>query len=224
MMGYPKIYNQYYGYCHTISLFNDDGSVDSEYVYVGVTGRNWLQRMNEHFNAIKTGSNKLFHRAWREFIGKKNVLLTSELVVGDHTYEQIMSWEEDVVDRYMEAGVSLNMIPGGFKGMKFLHKHRLLDSDRASLKERDRAVFEYQKQHPRAGIPNLLISELWKDDNYAEKIICGAEGRLTPDQIREIRTLNEWSIPIQKIVELVKAKNALQVERVLQGKTYYRIH
>ena len=112
MQSYPKIKNQHFGYCHKIALMNDDGSFDKEYFYVGVTGRNWLQRMNEHFNEIKSGSNKLFHQTWREFAGKKNVILSSELVIGDHTYEQIMSWEEDFVDRYMEKGVSLNMIPG----------------------------------------------------------------------------------------------------------------
>ena len=224
MQGYPKIKDQYFGYSHKIALFNDDGSFENEHVYVGVTGRNWLQRMSEHFNEIKSGSKKLFHRAWREFIGKKNVMLSSELVIGDHTYEQIMSWEEDIVDRYMKEGVSLNMIPGGFKGMKFLHEHRLLNKDRVSLKERDKAIREYQRLHPRAGIPNLLISELWKDDEYAAKIICGPEGRLSPDQVNKIRELNELSIPVEKITEMVKAKNVPQVERVLKGKTYSRIH
>ena len=135
MKGYPKIKNQYFGYCHKIALFNELGGSDKEYYYVGVTGRNWLQRMNEHFNEIKSGSNKLFHQTWREFTGKKHVMLGSELVVGDHSFEQIMSWEEDFVDRYMESGVALNMIPGGFKGMRFLHKHRLLNSDKVTRKE-----------------------------------------------------------------------------------------
>ena len=224
MHGYPKIKNQHFGYCHKIALMNDDGSFDKEYVYVGVTGRNWLQRMNEHFNEIKSGSNKLFHQTWREFTGKKNVILSSELVIGDHTYEQIMSWEEDFVDRYMEAGVSLNMIPGGFKGMRFLHKHRLLNSDRVSLKERDRAIIKYQRQHPKAGVPNLLISELWKDDDYAAKIICGSEGRLSIQQVQEIRRLNDMGIPLEKIVELVNSRNIQQVQRVVKGDTYSRIH
>lgn len=224
MQGYPKIKNQHYGYCHKIAVLNEDGSVDNEYIYVGITGRNWLQRMSEHFNEIKSGSNKLFHQTWREFTGKQNVMLSSELVIGDHTYEQIMSWEEDFVDRYMAAGVSLNMIPGGFKGMKFLHKHRLLGSDNVSLKERDRAVLEYQRQHPRAGLPNLLISELWKDDDYAAKIICGAEGRLSIEQVQKIRELNNHGIPVNKIVEMVKARNVRQVLNVLKGSTYTRIN
>ncbi len=224
MQGYPNIKDQHYGYCHKIALLDENGDLNKEYVYVGVTGRNWLQRMNEHFNEVKSGSNKLFHKTWREFTGKKNVMLGSELVVGDHNFEQIMSWEEDFVDRYMESGMSLNMIPGGFKGMRFLHKHRLLNSDRVTLKERDAAILKYQHQHPKAGIPNLLISELWKDDGYAARIICGPEGRLSVDQVHEIRRLNDMGIPLEKIVELVNALNIQQVQRVINGQTYSRIH
>jgi len=135
-----------------------------------------------------------------------------------------MAWEETMVDRYMESDISLNMIPGGFKGMKFLHEHRLLNSDKATLAERDAAILEYQKQHPRAGISNLLISELWKDDDYAAKIICGPEGRLSIQQVQEIRKLNEIGMPIEKIQEKVDALNIEQVQRVLSGKTYSRIH
>jgi len=224
MQRYPKIKNQHFGYCHKIGLMNDDGSFDKEYCYVGVTGRNWLQRMNEHFNEIKSGSNKLFHQTWREFTGNKNVMLSSELVIGDHTYEQIMSWEEDFVDRYMDVGISLNMIPGGFKGMRFLHKHKLLNSDSVTLKERDKAIIEYYRQHPKAGIPNLLISKWWKDDDYAAKIICGSEGRLSIQQVQDIRRLSDMGIPLEKIVELVNARNIQQVRRVVKGDTYSRIH
>lgn len=135
-----------------------------------------------------------------------------------------MAWEETMVDRYMEEGTSLNMIPGGFKGMKFLHRHRLLKCDKATITERDEAIIEYQKQHPRSGIANLLISELWKDDKYAAKIICGPEGRLSVKQVQEIRKLGEAGIPIEKIKEMVNALNIDQIKRVLSGKTYSRIH
>ena len=224
MKGFPNIKKQHYGYAHKIAVLDDNGQVENEYTYIGVTGRDWLKRMSEHFNEIKNGSNKLFHKTWREFTGKSNVLLSSELIIGDHTYEQIMAWEETMVDRCMDSGNSLNMIPGGFKGMKFLHEHRLLNSDKANLEERDAAILEYQKQHPRAGISNLLISELWKDDNYASKIICGPEGRLSVQQVQKIRELDNAGIPIEKICEMVNALNINQVERVLSGKTYSRIH
>ena len=225
MKGYPSIENGYVGYCHGITLSDQEGKLSStQHNYVGITKRNWLERMSEHFAEIRRGSNKTFHAAWRQYVGRKDVQLTSELVVTNHTFEQIMSWEEWAVDREMAKGTSLNMIPGGFKGMKFLHEHRLTYSAVATLEERDAAIVNFQALNPRAGIPNLLISELWKDPEYAEQVICGAEGRLTADQVRKIRELNGLGIAIERMVALVGARNQLQVERVLSGQTYSRIH
>ena len=224
MKGFPSFKKQHFGYAHKIAILDKNNQVENEYVYIGVTGRDWLKRMSEHFNEIQTGSNKLFHKTWREFTGKQDVLLSSELIIGDHTYEQIMAWEETMVDRYMEEGTSLNMIPGGFKGMKFLHRHRLLNCDKATITERDKAIIEYQKQHPRSGIANLLIRELWKDDRYAAKIICGPDDRLSVQQVQEIRKLGKAGIPIEKIKEMVNALNIDQIKRVLSGKTYSRVH
>lgn len=224
MKGFPKIKKQHYGYCNKIALRSEDGDIEKEYVYIGVTSRDWLKRMSEHFNEIKSGSNKLFHKTWREFTGNKNVLLSSELIVGDHTYEQIMAWEETMVDQCMKNKVSLNMIPGGFKGMKFLHKFRLLNSDRVTIAERDAAVLEYQKINPRSGIANLLISELWKDDEYAAKVICSSDDRLSVEQVLKVRELNSCGYTEQQILEIIKGKNILQIQRVISGKTYSRIH
>jgi hypothetical protein len=223
--GWPKIENEHIGYAHSITLTDPNTGEMDQHFYVGVSKRNWLTRMAEHFREIQNGSNKTFHRAWREYVGRRDVLLGSELVVGNHSFEQIMDWEEESVDKYMALGKSLNMIPGGFKGIKFLHEHKLLNSARIiTLEDRERAIIEYQRLNPRIGIPNLLISELWKNEEYAQKVICGVEGRLSVDQIREIRRLNALGIPIEKITSLVKALNERQVERVLSGDTYSRIH
>lgn len=225
MKYYPhKAKGDYFGYCHSIAIQDENSRTKDEYFYVGVTRRNWLTRMAEHFREINSGSNKTFHRAWRNHIGRRDVILTSQLVVTNHTFDEIMHWEEVMVDRNMESGTSLNMIPGGFKGMRFLHEHRLTKSPVVSLKERDRAIQEYQKQHPRAGIPNLLISELWKDDAWAEKVICGPDNRLSPEQVRSIRALDKQGLSPEEITKQVGAKNILQVERVLSGQTYLRIH
>ncbi|KAF3984790.1 MAG: hypothetical protein HFP81_00335 [Methylococcales symbiont of Hymedesmia sp. n. MRB-2018] len=225
MKGYPSIENEHIGYSHSIALCDEEGNPkNNQHHYIGITKRNWLKRMSEHFNEIRSGSNKTFHRAWREYAGRSDVLLSSELITTNHTFEQIMAWEEWAVDEQMDNGTSLNMILGGFKGMKHLHEHRLTNKPVVSLKERDAAIIKYQALHPRAGIPNLIISELWNNEEYALKVICGVEGRLSADQVRKIRELNELSIPVEKITERVKAKNVAQVERVLSGKTYSRIH
>jgi hypothetical protein len=224
MKGFPSIVGGHVGYAHGIWLKDSTAVLGrQQHNYVGVTKRDWLKRMSEHFNEIRSGSNKTFHRAWRQYLGQQNAQLTSELVVVNHTFEQIMGWEEWAVDEQMNAGTSLNMIPGGFKGMAFLHKHRLTTSSRVTLEAREAAIQAYQARSPRTGIPNLLISDLWKNAEYAEQVICGPEGRLSAAQVRRIRELHEQSISPDKIVELVGAHNRLQVERVLSGETYSRI-
>jgi len=221
MKHYPhKTTGAYFGYCHSIALMDENNRAKDEYFYVGITRRNWLTRMAEHFREVNSGSNKTFHRAWRNHIGRQDVIFTSQLVVDNHTFDEIMSWEEEMVDKNMNAGSSLNMIPGGHKGMRFLHKHRLTKSPNVSLKERDRAIEAYQKMHPRAGIPNLLISELWKDDEWAAKAICSQANRLSQDQVRSIRVLGEEGLSPEVITTRIAARNVLQVKRVLHGETY----
>ena len=221
LKNYPVIKNAHYGYAHSIWLKNQN----TEHYYAGITKRSWLIRMKEHLSeAFKKESKKKFHRAWREYVDDEDVVFKSELVVTNHSYEQIMSWEEWVVDKYMDAGVSLNMIPGGFKGIKFLHEHRMLDNTKhVSIDERDKAITRYAHKHPKAGIPNLLIAELWEDDDYATAVICGVDGRLSVDQVRLIRKLNHQGLSDEEIVDKAQAKNLQQVQNVLSGKTYSRI-
>lgn len=226
MLGFPSIPDAHIGYTHSICLLDAKGKpLEKEYRYIGISKRSWLERMAEHFNEIQSGSNKTFHRAWREYAGNNHVQLGSELIVVNHTFDQIMAWEEWAVDQEMAKGTSLNMIPGGFKGIKFLHEHRLLQPhEKLTLEARETAISEYQLKNPRLGIPNLLISALWKNEDYARSVICGAENRLSPDQVRDIRKLAANGLPTEKIVELVGALNVRQVERVLAGNTYSRIH
>ena len=234
MKGWGDVEEGYMGYSHSIALFDKEGKPLSEeapnglpvhqHFYYRVTRRNWLKRMAEHFAEIKSGSNKTFHKVWREYQGRADVGLASELVLLNVSYENVMAWEELMVDECMDAGNSLNMIPGGFKGLKFLHEHRITHSKDITLEERDKAIYEYAKQHPRLGVPNFLISELWKDDEYAANIICGSPGRLSVEQIRTIRNLHENGLPIEKILKMVGSNSVDQVKRVLAGKTYTRIH
>jgi hypothetical protein len=107
--------------------------------------------------------------------------------------------------------------------MAFLHEHRLTASSRVTLEAREKAIEIYQARSPRTGVPNLLISDLWKNAEYAEQVICGPQGRLSAEQVRRIRELHKQSILPEKIVEIVGARNRLQVERVISENTYSRI-
>jgi hypothetical protein len=129
----------------------------------------------------------------------------------------------------MAAGNSLNMIPGGFKGLRFLHEHRLTTRLEITIEERDAAITEYAKaEYERrgargAGVPNLLLSKLWLDDEFYLKVLAGRSDVLTPAQVVAIRQLAAEGKTEAQIAGIVEARNIEQVKRVLSGKTYRRI-
>jgi hypothetical protein len=224
MMGYGDVSEGHQGYAHSLTFMDHSGDILNQVYYVGITSRNWLVRMEEHLAEIRGGSNKRFHAAWRSYTGDANVMLGSELVVLNHSYEGIMAWEEQMVDEQMEAGKSLNMIPGGVKGLHFLHEHRLTGQVEVSLEERDRAIAEFARRvGVRAGVPNLFLAELWRDDDFYLKVLGGRSDVLSPGQVLAIRDLAAKGKTAQQIFEVVGARNVEQVQRVLAGKTYSRI-
>ena len=200
------------------------GGFIDEVFYIGVTSRNWLVRMEEHMAEIRGGSNKRFHAAWRAYAGDTNIVLGSELVVLNHSFQGIMDWEEEQVDAQMAAGKSLNMIPGGFKGLRFLHEHKITDKIDINLEERDHAISRYvSRVGTKAGVPNLFLAELWRDEEFYLKVLSGRSDVLTPGQVLAIRQLAAKGRTPQQIFEAVGARNVEQVKRVLDGKTYTRI-
>lgn len=222
------------GYCHVISRnvtevrIREDGRVGSpddsdEFYYVGITGRNWLHRLSEHLYEIGRGSRKRFHAAWRESLGMDDVHFASSLMDINMTYEQAMKWEEVAVERFAYGPNGLNMIPGGFKGLQFLHEHRITDRPRIPLDDRDRAIAEYVRQNPRKGVPNPYLSELWKDDDYYLKVIEARPKTLSADQVREIRRMSSEGFSIGEIADEVGALNEIQVKNVVAGRTYRRV-
>jgi len=198
-----------------------DGNLDS-YDYAGITGRNWLLRFKEHLGEMRRGSGKWFHKSWRESMGSDNILFTSLLWDVNQTYEGAMNWEEIMVDKLFKKQTSLNMIPGGHEGLKFLHKHRITNSVNIGLEDREKAITEYVRQNPRKGIPNPFIADLWKNDEYYLKVIEGRPNTLSQDQVKQIWILHGLGRSINKITKEVGALNQAQVKRVVEGKTYKR--
>lgn len=228
MVGWGDVTEGSQGYCHSITFLDEERELE-QWFYIGITTRNWLQRMEEHLREVKSGSNKRFHAAWRAYAGDAQVVLGSELIVLNHTYNDIMNWEEEQVDIHMTSRNSLNMIPGGFKGLRFLHEHRLTSRVDVTLEERDAAITKYVKgkytkpRSGRAGVPNLLLSTLWLDDNYYLKVLASRNDVLTPGQVVAIRQLANVGKNEDQIMKIVGARNVKQVKRVLAGKTYKRI-
>lgn len=206
-----------------LQLIQREADQSDNYNYVGITGRNWLLRLSEHLRAIHSGSRRTFYKAWRDNLGFKDVLYVSQLSDINLEYEDAMNWEETFVDAIASGPNGLNMIPGGFKGLKFLHQLRITDHVNTSLKDRDKAIEEYIRRNPRKGIPNPFISELWENDDYYLRVIEARPKTLSADQVKQIRALGQMGWSVSQIAKEVKALNETQVKNVLAGKTYQRV-
>ncbi len=194
-----------------------------EYYYVGITGRNWLLRLGEHIGEMHRGSRKRFHAAWRESLDLTDVLFTSNLSDVNLSYGDAMDWEEKYVDEYASDKYGLNMIPGGFKGLRELHKRGIIARESATLEERDKAMAEFLRQNPRKGVPNPFMAELWKDDDHNFKVNESHPKRLSAPQVRRIRELHEEGRSVEEIAEAVGAWNEIQVKGVISGRNYGRV-
>ena len=234
LKGWGDANQGYQGYIHSIihnvprdetfeQLYERQMKDEDSYYYVGITGRNWLKRLSEHVGEIHRGSRKSFHRAWRESMGMKNVQIISSLMAINMTYDEAMNWEEKKVDQISSDQYGLNMIPGGFKGLRYLHKLGITNKVRVSPNEREQAIEEYIRRNPRKGIPNPFIRALWENDSHYLKVITGRPKTLNPNQVNRIRELHAEGWSPEKITEEVGALNTLQVKRVISGKAYSRM-
>jgi len=195
---------------------------EDTYYYVGITGRNWLQRLGEHIAETRRGKRRLFYQTLRDSMGWQGVLYTSSLQEINQSYDEAMNWEESYVDKIASDQYGLNMIPGGFKGLQYLHKLGITNKVRVSLEERDRAISIYVAENPRKGIPNPFVKGWWEDDEHYEQVNDANPKRLSVEQRKEIRRLHAEGVSIPKIVKHVGALDERQVKDFLSGNTYKR--
>jgi hypothetical protein len=206
------------GYSHGVSRAINE----APFAYAGITKRNWLTRASEHFREAEGGSKKKFHQHWFTTFKDASVLSFSELAVVNKSYDDIMDWEENIVELLMQEGRALNMIPGGKEGIKFLHEHRMLGGNKKpSLDDIDEAIRRFSVS--RKSSPNPLIRALWDDPEYATKVICGGRGRLSLEQISKIRIMATHDVPTAEIAKHIKANNVKQVDNVVKKKTYTKV-
>lgn len=206
-------------------IFGEGGSYpDDGFFYVGVTTRSWQDRWAEHRRAVEGGSPLLFHRKLRDELRSDRVSYIHHKVMGiTDDLDTLYATEEWLVEGHWEDTRRLNMIPGGKSGLKYLREHGLLAKRVVPLPdERDRLVETWLREHPRKGLPAPWVAEKWKDDAWAIAQICGRDDRLSVDQVRAIRELAK-NHAAELIAERIGARNADQVQRVIDGKTYTRV-
>jgi hypothetical protein len=242
LKGLPNIDSTHSVYLHSLRM--DNGDV---YVYYGITKRGWMRRFDEHNKKAVSGESPLrFHRimgasinarlktlypdnvaeSGGEIEGLSIASMHHTICVAGLSLESAQDVEEYLVAKYsFDKPLGLNMIPGGRGGVAYLHQLAALSPAVKTLseEERDQVICRYLETHPRLGVPNPAIAKCWEDPEYARRIICGREGRLSVEQLDEIRRLGALGAEPTRIVELVGARNVPQVERVLDRKTYRRI-
>jgi len=219
-LGYPK--NSFVLYQH---IFGAGGTYpDRSWFYVGITTRSWQKRWAEHRRAIESGSPLLFHRKFREEMEAGAISYVNHKVMGvTDDIEKLYATEEFLVEGHWHDGRRLNMVPGGKSALRYMREHGMIAPGVIPMPdERDRIIREWQEAHPRKGLPAPWVAEKWQDNDLAVAQICGRDGRLSVDQVRAIRALAA-QYGAAEIADRIGAKNAAQVERVLDGKTYTRV-
>lgn len=205
--------------------FNTDsaGQLISGYHYVGVTKRGWQERWREHVRAANAGSRYLFHAAIRELLHSSNITHTVHGIM--ETEAEAMALEEKLVALESKSPLGLNMIDGGYAGVRALHRFGAVrDGERVSADNKEDIINRfYNEATSRRGVPNPGASANWLDPGYAEAVVCGGPDRLKPPQIREARYLETLGLTAEQIAAEIAARNVSQVQRLLDGVTYSRV-
>lgn len=205
--------------------------------YIGLTSRNWETRYREHQRDALTGSELLFHTTLASIfpeggisqagmgvfeIVRSGLSFISELEYVNLTFEEAMQAEEKLVEHTLHPA-GLNMIPGGYAGLKLLHKLGYLARSKATVEERDRASANYLRRLQKLSNPAPWIAQNWGKDEYYEKVILNRSNTLSKEQVHQIRKFGiDWQFTTEIIARLSGASER-QVRDVLSGKYYSRV-
>lgn len=209
--GYESLAGSYSLYCHAFQTETPLG-------YVGLTKQRWFQRFSQHLSAAKAGSPYLFHKAFRDH---PDVLLMHKVIFCGFDEETALQYEEKYVGILSLYPLGLNMIPGGRAGFAYLSK---LGHQARSAEERDATAELLAGRESIEGRPNPLCAARWESDpDFVERVICGHSGRLTTDQVRQIRLGASIGQPAELLADVLAGGNLRQVKGLLAGHTYARI-
>lgn len=238
LKGWGRANDGYQVYVHTLTYGNIvdyENRVDAndnkvkEISYVGITGRNWLERLDEHVAKVRKGVGYLFHQAMRDSLLKSDMVYNFELYDLNLSFDDAMNIEEILVDGWSTlAPQGFNMISGGFRGYSDLAKRRLLKKTDIKLKnqemldKRNEVFAKFIDRELKEGNPNPLISDWWSDDENYWRAMEGHSRRLNMAQVNKIWVLYGKGLSLEQIREEVAALNERQVKGVLDEKHYKR--
>lgn len=219
----PDISDKYQVYSHDFCCDENGAAIAGARAYIGVTKRGWRTRWQEHVRSAERGSRYRFHQAIRYWDGRAKTVGHHVIAVGQ-TEAQAMALEEQMVGLETLHPKGLNMIPGGYAGLKYLRQIGAAGvHERVTPDDKQEIVNRFFETASRKGLPNPLAAANWCDPSYAEKVICAGDDRLKPNQIRNARFLASLGKSTDDIVVEIGALNKPQVQRLLSGSTYSRV-
>lgn len=190
---------------------------DCPLFYIGVSGRRWFDRYAEHRRAAENGSHFIFHAALRDHADKA---IQHRVLLAGVSHETSMSLEEEFVENLSLYPLGLNMIPGGFAGIRYLSTLGITARNAA---ERDEQMEALAARENVDGKPNPLCAARWvADQDFVNRVICGHSGRLTVAQVRQIRLHASFGRAVRDVSN-VTGSSVSQVKRVLSGDAYGRV-
>lgn len=115
--------------------------------YYGITKRDVFQRFKEHQRDAQNGTGHLLHKAWRSLSNEGfQFYPVIQIAAFANTLDEIYEAEEDAVETMSLAPKGLNVIPGGYAGIRKLHELRLLSkTQQVKPSDRDKALAELEK-------------------------------------------------------------------------------
>ncbi|MGE4340239.1 MAG: hypothetical protein AB7E55_30445 [Pigmentiphaga sp.] len=185
--------------------------------YIGITKQAWFARYAQLRQAASSGSCLIFHSALREHA---NVPMTHRVLVDGLDYQSAMMLEEEFVDMFSLYPKGLNMIPGGFAGLRYLSS---LGIAARSAAERDAEIERIANRESIDGRPNPLCAARWaSDQDFINRVICGHSGRLSVEQVRIIRLHAEFGRKVEHIAAEI-GSTSKKVRDVAAGRRYGRV-
>jgi hypothetical protein len=208
----------------TYTVYRHGFGSNEKRLYFGITRQGWAARWKQHLCAANNGSPYLFHQAIR-------TRDQSDASDGDFhrvvacglSYEDAMNLEEELVAKQSLYPHGLNMIPGGFAGIRYLGQRGFHGVTPKNWEYRSRLLREFSKYCDRSGKPNPLLAAVWKDDDYAASVICSNPNNFDLERVREARLLSSFDWTPEQIAERFSCKPE-RVQRLLRGATYARVH
>jgi hypothetical protein len=211
-------------------------------LYVGITRQTWQERYRQHCRDMGRGSNLLFHRALR---GEFCTIGCIEHIVerAGLTVKQAFEIEEKEVEKRSLHSLypnGLNMIPGGYAGLKCIHHYATrtgytmtgeptAENSESVLVDVQCHLLKKQLKTDDIARANAEIARLWAEDmGFRIKATTGQQNRFSFRQIQAARTWHASGWPPEKIFECLQKMDSKeigmdQLDRLLRGETYASI-